>query len=93
MEEKQPTGKKRGNIILENRQKLSVSGITDVESFDTEKIILITPEGTLAVTGSGMRVKKLSSESGEALSEGSINGCVYSDGRREKESFLKRVLK
>ena len=92
MEEKQVKSK-RGNLILENRQKLTVSGISDVESFDEAKIILVTNEGYLTVTGNGMRIKKLSAESGDAIVEGQINGCVYNDGRKEKESFLKRVLK
>lgn len=92
MEEKQVKSK-RGNLILENRQKLTVSGISDVESFDEAKIILVTNEGYLTVTGNGMRIKKLSAENGDAIVEGQINGCVYSDGRKEKESFLKRVLK
>ena len=39
MEEKQISPKKKGNIIIENRQNMSVSGITDVESFDTDKIV------------------------------------------------------
>ena len=93
MEEKQISPKKKGNIIIENRQNMSVSGITDVESFDTDKIILLTPDGTLTVTGSDMRVKKLSAESGEAFIEGGINGCIYADGKHEKEGFLRMVLK
>ncbi len=85
--------RKNGNLILENREKLTVSGITDVESFDTSKIVLLTHSGTLCVSGNDMRVKQLSSENGEAHIEGHIDGCVYYDGKKEKESFFKRVLK
>lgn len=85
--------KKYGNLILENRQKLTVSGINDVESFDGDKIVLLTNDGTLTITGQNMKVKKLSSESGEATVEGEIDGCVYAKGRAAKEGFLKRVLK
>ena len=38
-------------------------------------------------------MKKLSTENGDVFIEGEINGCTYSKGRGEKESFLKRVLK
>ena len=93
MDEQKNILKKHGNLIVENRQKLSVSGINDIESFDTGKIVLITFDGLLTVTGSDMRVKKMSSESGEALIEGNIDGCVYTENRHEKESFLRRVLK
>ena len=84
---------KNGNIIIENRKRLSASGVKDVESFLPEKIVLITDDANLTVTGSGMKVKKLSVENGDVIIEGDINGCVYSRGNRERESFLKRVLK
>ena len=87
------TVKKTGNIILENRQKLTAGGIRDVESFSTEKIVLVTENYLLTVTGSNMKVKKLSTETGEIFIEGEINGCVYTPGRSERESFLRRVLK
>lgn len=85
--------KKMGNIIIENRAKLTAGGVRDVESFSPEKIVLITDGSLLTVTGRGMKVKKLSTESGEIFIEGEITGCVYSAGRGDKESFLRRVLK
>ena len=84
---------KNGNIIIENRKRFTASGVKDVESFLPEKIVLITDDANLTVTGSGMKVKKLSVENGDVIIEGEINGCTYSKGRTEKESFLKRVLK
>ena len=85
--------KKAGNIILENRAKLTAGGVRDVESFSPEKIVLITDGSLLTVTGRGMKVKKLSTESGEIFIEGEIAGCVYSAGHGESESFLRRILK
>lgn len=85
--------KKTGNIIIENRAKLTAGGVRDVESFSPEKIVLITEGHILTVTGRGMKVKKLSTETGEIFIEGEINGCVYTSGKGEKEGFLKRVLK
>ena len=85
--------KKTGNLILENRQKLTAGGIRDVESFSPEKIVLLTNEHLLTVTGNGMKVKKLSTENGEIFIEGEINGCVYTPGRGEREGFFRRVLK
>ena len=92
MTEKQNT-KKHENLILENRARLTITGISDVENFTTEKIVFVTESGELTVTGKDMKVKKLSAENGDAIVEGEINGCVYSQGRREREGFMKRVLK
>ena len=84
---------KNGSIIIENRKKLTASGIKDVESFSPEKIVLETENATLTVSGAGMKVKKLSVESGEVFIEGDINGCVYSREHKSGEGFLRRVLK
>ena len=55
--------------------------------------MLVTDSHLLTVTGRGMKVKKLSTESGEIFIEGEINGCVYTAGKGDREGFLKRVLK
>lgn len=84
---------KNGNIIIENRSRLTASGVRDVESFSPEKIVLVTENAILTVTGNSLKVKSLSTQNGDIYIEGEINGCVYSKERGEKESFLKRVLK
>ena len=39
------------NLILENRKKLSISGVSDVLSFDDQIVILDTNLGLLTVKG------------------------------------------
>ena len=73
--------------------KFTAGCVRDVESFSPEKIVLITDGNLLTVTGRNMKVKKLSTDSGEIFIEGEIDGCVYSKGRGDKESFLKKVLR
>ncbi len=87
------TNKKTGNIIIENRAKLTAGGVKDVESFSPEKIVLIGDSHLLTITGKGMKVKKLSTESGEILIEGEISGCVYTAGHGDREGLLRRILK
>ncbi len=87
------TNKKAGNIIIENRAKLTAGGVKDVESFSPEKIVLMGESHLLTITGRGMKVKKLSTESGEIFIEGEISGCVYSAGYADREGFLRRILK
>ena len=87
------TNRKIGNIIIENREKLTAGGVKDVESFTPEKIVIVTESALLTVTGNSMKVKKLSTQSGEIYIEGEIAGCVYSAGRSEREGLLRRLLK
>lgn len=72
------------NLIMENRRKLSVSGVEDVDSFDEESIILYTEAGLLTVKGSELHINKLSVESGEVAIEGEIDSVVYSDADSSK---------
>ena len=48
------------NLILENREKLSISGVLDVLSFDDQIVILETELGLLTVKGENLRINKLS---------------------------------
>ena len=47
------------NIVLENREKLSISGVLDVLSFDDQIVILETELGLLTVKGENLRINKL----------------------------------
>ena len=84
------------NIILENREKLSLSGILDVLSFDDQIIILETELGMLTVKGEDLRINKLSIDTSEVIVEGYICGLNYSekDQIKEKgEGLLSKIFK
>jgi len=83
------------NLILENRKKLSVSGVVDVDSFDDENIILITELGALVVKGGDFHINKLNIDTGELIIEGDIDSCSFSDSYRSKSkgSLLSRMFK
>lgn len=70
------------NIILEGRKKLSLSGVTDVDRFDEETVLLYTSLGELTVRGTDLHVNGLSVESGEMDIEGNIKSIVYGDPDR-----------
>ncbi|HOJ09818.1 MAG TPA: sporulation protein YabP [Clostridiales bacterium] len=74
------------NLILENRQKLSVSGVIDVESFNEECVVVDTEMGILIVHGEDLRINKLNLDNSELNIEGDIISCEYSDkeGPRSK---------
>lgn len=83
------------NIILENRGKLSISGVTDVDSFDDELVALFTEMGPLEIQGRDLRVNKLSIDIGEIMLEGEITSIIYTDeSKAEKKcGFFGRMMK
>ena len=66
-------------VELEGRDKLTVSGVEDVERFDEGCIVMSTCEGTLIVTGQGLHIGKLSLDGGELHVDGSIHTLLYED--------------
>ena len=81
------------NIILENREKLSVSGVNDILTFDEEEIMLDTELGTLKVSGHNLKVEKLSIDTGEVLAKGEIDSMVYTNESAQKGGFFKNMFK
>ena len=67
------------NVILENREKLSISGILDVLSFDDQIVILETELGLLTVKGDNLRINKLSLDTAEVVVDGEISNLGYSE--------------
>ena len=67
------------NIILEDRRLLTVSGVSDVDSFDERTVTVFTDMGLLIVRGSDLHINRLSVEVGELLLEGKIVSLTYQD--------------
>ena len=83
------------NLILENRGKLSVSGVNDVLSFDDQVVIVDTELGLLTVKGENIRINKLSLDTSEVIVEGEISSLVYSQSKQDKSSgtLLSKIFK
>jgi len=83
------------NIILENREKLSISGVLDVLSFDDQVVILETELGLLTVKGDNLRINKLSLDTSEVIVEGEISSLSYSQNKQDKNSgtLLSKIFK
>jgi sporulation protein YabP len=73
------TVKQNQNIILENRKSLSISGITDVDSFDEREISLYTQLGELIIQGRELHIDSMSVETGDMTITGDIWAMIYGD--------------
>ncbi len=83
------------NIILENRGKLSISGVNDVLSFDDQIVMVDTELGLLTIKGENLRINKLSIDTSEVIVEGEINYLAYSDKEQEKtkSGIISKIFK
>lgn len=72
------------NLVLENREKLSISGVLDVLSFDDQVVIVETELGLLTIKGENLRINKLSIDTSEVVVEGEIYNLAYSENDLDK---------
>ena len=95
LEEKQQYAKTH-KLLLNNRRTGTVSGVTDVISFDIAEILQETEQGMLTIKGSDLHVNRLTLEKGEVDIEGRIDSVVYSevtDFHKAGASLLSRLFK
>lgn len=94
-ERKSISGATIQNLILENRQKLSISGVLDVLSFDDQVVIVETELGLLNIKGENLRINKLSIDTSEVIIEGDIYSLLYSDKSSDKKgsSLIGKIFK
>jgi len=68
-----------GNISIENRERINVTGISDVDSFNDAEILVITDDGRLTIFGQGLHIAKLDLDEGVLAVDGLIGGIEYTD--------------
>ena len=78
------------NIVLENREKLNITGVLDVLSFDDQIVILETELGLLTIKGENIRINKLSLDTSEVTVEGEISQL---DTIEKSGGFLSKIFK
>ena len=83
------------NVILENREKLSISGVLDVLSFDDQIVILETELGLLTIKGEDLRINKLSLDTAEVIIDGEVYNIGYSekDTNQKSGGFLGKIFR
>ena len=84
------------NLILENREKLSISGVLDVLSFDDQIVMVETELGLLTIKGENLKINKLSIDTSEVIVEGEISSMGYSDkdlGKDKSGGIISKIFR
>lgn len=82
------------SLIVEERKQLTVSGVTDIEHFDEEEVVVATELGLLSIKGQGLHLNKIDVEDGELSVEGDLDSFSYSDRQNSAGGgFLARLFR
>lgn len=82
---------KKHKVIVTGRSHALISGVQDINEFDSNQIDLITNQGKMVIKGKELKVKGLNIEKGDVEIEGKIDSFVYSTKQTE-ESLVKKLF-
>ena len=70
---------KTGTLKLDGREKLALTGVSDVSGFDENTVLLSTELGELTVRGSGLHIERIELDKGELELRGQVQELRYDD--------------
>ena len=79
------------SLTLEQRKSLTMTGVSEVVSFDDTAVVLQTGLGALTVQGEGLRLKTLSTEGGRVSVTGTVSALIYEEPR-ERGGWARRLF-
>ena len=77
-------------LTLTERKSLTMTGATEVISFDENAVVLKTALGILTIHGQDLQLKNLSLDGGQVAVDGSISALIYEEPRG---SGLRRLFR
>lgn len=79
-------------LTLNERSRLSMTGVTEVASFDENTVIVHTSMGTVHIHGEGLQLKTLSLDGGQIAVDGTVSALIYEE-QRQSGGWLSRLLR
>lgn len=84
---------KNQNIILEDRSKMSITGVEQVDSYNDNTIVLSTIKGGISIKGEELNISKLNIEDGSVDISGLINSLTYISKEGAPKNFMAKIFK
>ncbi|MGI5907407.1 MAG: sporulation protein YabP [Christensenellales bacterium] len=78
-EERRAAPKSAHSIVIQGRERITVAGVLDVDSFNETEIQLVTDLGLVTIVGEQMHISRLNLEDGQMIVEGLFVALEYSD--------------
>ena len=78
-------------VTMQERKNLTMTGVTEVVSFDETAVVLHTSLGTLLIQGRDLKLKTLSLDGGQVAVDGHISALIYEEPR-DRSGWLGRLF-
>ena len=81
-------------VTIDNRQKMSVTDISEIDSFDEEEIRASLNDGAVIIKGEKLHIQTLDLAAGKAEITGIIDSLMYVKVREKGDrGFLAKIMK
>lgn len=77
LDEKKAGRPSNHSVLMDNRERVAVTGVDDVESFNEQEVILISSVGGIRIIGQNLHISRLNLEEGQLMIEGIIVALEY----------------
>lgn len=85
--------KQKHTLQMEDREKLQVTGVTEVLAFDEENVMMETYGGLLIIKGQGIHMDRLDLTLGEVAIVGILDSISYSDRVTPEKTWLSKLFR
>lgn len=79
-------------ILIDERKDLTISGVSEVKSFDDETLVLNTVAGLLTIKGTALKIINFNTATGDLSANGKIYALAYTSSP-EKSGFFAKVFR
>lgn len=80
------------DLKLENRARLNVTGVQEIESFDENSVVLHTSRGVLLIRGQALHLQTLSIDGGQVAVDGTVDALLYEEPQKPG-GFFSRLFR
>ena len=83
------------NIVLKDRKILEITGVKQIDSFDSNEFLMETAQGWLVVEGKELTLGKLDTERGDVSIRGLVENMSYTSNKKSgaRESVFSKLFK
>lgn len=83
------------NVLIKDRKTMELSGVKQIDSFDSNEFLLETTLGWMLITGKDLTLGKLDTEHGDVVIKGTIESLNYVSNKKgqERGSLMNRLFK
>jgi sporulation protein YabP len=79
----------RHNVTIENRNRISITEVCSIDTFDEEEVCAELTEGGIIIKGKQLHIHMLDLEQGTAEITGRINSLTYTDKKKAKGTICR----